>query len=177
MGLFSKKPKELEYDAADCQRKKEIMRRMWNEAVEDGDSYEILRSGQTKSKFERGFVFDTNTTTFYHYIVGYRKSDWKVGMVQIDRELTQHSEAFFVDMSAVVGVNYYPKIKQAWLLYRKGYGDYGEEFNISDTGSKTVAGITNTVQAEEREKFLDFLEELRGRLEQQGYKQEKWKRS
>lgn len=40
-----------------------------------------------------------------------------------------------------------------------------------------MAGITNTVQAEEREKFLDFLEELRGRLEQQGYKQEKWKRS
>ena len=54
---------------------------------------------------------------------------------------------------------------------------YGEQFNISDTGSKTMAGITNTVQAEEREKFLDFLEELRGRLEQQGYKQEKWKRS
>ena len=32
MGLFSKKPKELEYDAEDCQRKKEIMRKMWNEA-------------------------------------------------------------------------------------------------------------------------------------------------
>ena len=48
---------------------------------------------------------------------------------------------------------------------------------MSDTGSKTVAGITNTVQPEEREKFLDFLEELRSRLEQQGHKQEKWKRS
>ena len=30
MGLFSKKPKEVEYDAAECERKKEIMRRMWN---------------------------------------------------------------------------------------------------------------------------------------------------
>ena len=80
-------------------------------------------------------------------------------------------------MSAVEGAIYNAKIKKAWLLYRKGYESYGEQFNISDTGSKTMAGITNTVQAEEREKFLDFLEELRGRLEQQGYKQEKWKRS
>lgn len=177
MGLFSKKPKELVYDAADCQRKKDIMRKMWNEAVENGDSYEILLAGQTSSKFERGLVFDTNTTTFYHYIVGYRKSDWSVVMVQIDRELTQHTEPFFVDMSMVEKVSYDAKLKQAWLIYCKGYHDYGEQFNISDTGSKTMAGITNTVQPEEREKFLDFLEELRSRLEQQGYKQEKWKRS
>lgn len=176
MGLFSKKPKEIEYDEQECRRKKALMRKMWNEAVEDGDSYEILHAGQTTSKFERGFVFDTNTTTFYHYIVGYKRGDRKVGMVQVDRELTQHTEPFFVDMSAVVGVSYHPKLKQAWLLYRKNYGDYGEQFNIDDTGSKTVAGIANLVQKEEREKFLDFLEELRSNLEQQGYKQEKWKR-
>lgn len=176
MGLFSKKPKELEYDAAECQRKKEIMRKMWNEAVEDGDSFEILHATQTSSKFERGLVFDTNTTTFYHYIAGYRKSDGKVGLVQIDRDLTQHTEPFFVDMDAVVGVTYYPKYQQAWLVYRKGCSSHGEQFDIGDTGSKTVAGIPNTVQKEEREKFLDFLEELRNRLEKEGYKQEKWKR-
>ncbi len=177
MGLFSKKPKELEYDAADCQRKKDIMRKMWNEEVADGDSYEILHCTQTSSKFEKGFVFDTNTTTFYYYIVGYRKSDSKVGLIQVDRELTQHSEPYFVDMSAVVGVTYYPKIQQAWLNYRKNYGSVGEQFNISDSGSKTVAGMKNMVQKEEREKFLDFLEALRSRLEQEGHKQEKWKRS
>jgi len=177
MGLFSKKPKEPAFDAADCQRKKEIMRKMWNEAVEDGGSYEILHASQTTSKFEKGFVFDTNTTTYYHYIVGYRKGDNKVGLVQIDRELTQHSEPYFVDMKAVVGVTYYPKIQQAWLKYRKDYGSVGEQFNINDTGSKTIAGIANLVQREEREKFLDFLEALRNRLEQEGNKQEKWKRA
>lgn len=176
MGLFSKKPKELVYDAADCQRKKEMMRKMWNEAVENGDSYEILHASQTTSKFEKGLVFDTNTTTYYHYIVGYRKSDSRVGLVQIDRELTQHTEPYFVDMSAVVGVTYYAKYQQAWLIYRKNYGDHGEQFNINDTGSKTMAGIANMVQKEEREKFLDFLEELRSRLEKEGHKQEKWKR-
>lgn len=177
MGLFSKKPKELEYDAADCQRKKEIMRKMWNEAVEDGESYEILHASQTSSKFERGLIFDTNTTTYYHYIVGYRKSDSKIGMVQVDRELTQHTEPFFVDMSAVVKVSYEAKYQQAWLIYRKNYGDYGEQFNIDDSGSKTIAGIANMVQKEERERFLDFLEELRSRLEKEGHKQEKWKRA
>ena len=93
MGLFSKKPKELVYDAAECQKNKARMREMFNEAVADGDSYEILRATETSSKFEHGFIFDTNTTTYYYYILGYRQSDGKVVMVQMDRDLSRHSEA------------------------------------------------------------------------------------
>ena len=63
MGLFSKKPKELEYDTADCVNKKTRMRELFNEAVADGDTYEILHATETSSKFEKGFVFNTNTTT------------------------------------------------------------------------------------------------------------------
>ena len=55
MGLFSKKPKEPEYDAVDCERK--------------------------KKKFERGFIFDWNTTTFFCYIVGFRRSDFSLVLV------------------------------------------------------------------------------------------------
>ena len=176
MGLFSKKPTELVYDAEECRRKKALMRQMFNEAVADGDSYEIIHATQTTTKFEQGFVFDTNTTTFYHYIVGYRRSDWQVVLVQIDRELSVHSEAAYIEMDKVVKASYNPKYSQACLTYVKGYPDYGEILNIGDTGSKTVAGIENTVQKEEREHFLDFLEALRNRLEQQGHKQEKWKR-
>ncbi|MDE6924731.1 MAG: hypothetical protein K2O97_14525 [Acetatifactor sp.] len=176
MGLFSKKPKELVYDAADCRRKKERMREMFNEAVEDGNSFAILHATETSTKFEQGFVFDTNTTSYYYYIVGYRKSDDKIVMVQIDRELSQHSEAVCIDMDSVVQVHYEPKYQQASLIYKKGHRDYGEIMNIGDTGSKTFAGITNTVQGEEREQFLDYLEDLRSRLQQQGHKQEKWKR-
>jgi len=176
MGLFSKKPKELVYDAADCQKKKERMREMFNEAVEDGNSYAILHATETSTKYERGFVVDTNTTTVYHYIVGYRRSDDRVVMVQIDRELSQHSEAVFIDMDSVAQVHYEPKLQQASLIYKKGSRGYGEVMNIRDTGSKTVAGIPNTVQGQEREQFLDYLEDLRSRLEQKGFKQEKWKR-
>lgn len=176
MGLFSKKPKELVYDAAECQRKKDRMRQIFQEVVADADSYKIIHATQTTSKFEQGFVFDTNTTTFYHYIVGYRRSDSSILMIEVDRELTQHSDAAAIDMDAVESVSYEPKIQQAFLRYHKKYGPYGEMFNIDDTGSKTVCGIADLVQKEEREDFLDFLEELRGRLEQAGHKQERWKR-
>ena len=176
MGIFTRQPKGLVYDEAKSRRNMGKMRELFNDAVEDGDSYAILHATETTSKFERGFVLNTTTTTFYHYIVGYRKSDWKVVMVQIDRELTVHSDAVYVEMDKVVGAHYNPKYLQVCLTYVKGYPDYGEILNIGDTGSKTVAGIPNTVQQEEREAFLDFIEGLRGRLEQQGYKQEKWKR-
>ncbi|MDE7212824.1 MAG: hypothetical protein K2O03_15465 [Lachnospiraceae bacterium] len=176
MGLFSKKPKELEYDAAECTKKKERMREMFNEAIEEGDSYSLLHATQTSSKFERGFVFDTNTTTFYHYILGYRTSDNQIALVQIDRGLTQHSEGVLLDMDEVVEVTYNPKYTQACLTYRKGYGSYGEILDIGDTGSKTAYGIPNTVQPQEREAFLDFLEAMHNRLAEAGFKQDKWKR-
>lgn len=152
------------------------MREMFNEAIEDGDSYKILLATETSSKFERGFVFDTNTTTFYHYIVGYRTSDNQVALVQIDRNLAQHSEGVLLDMDEVVEVTYNPKYMQACLIYRKGYGSYGEILDLRDTGSKTVYGISNTVQPAEREAFLDFLEAMHNRLAQAGFKQDKWKR-
>lgn len=42
MGLFSKKPQVPDYDAADCEAKKKRMREIFNEAVENGNEYEIL---------------------------------------------------------------------------------------------------------------------------------------
>ena len=176
MGLFSKKTKELVYDTAECEKKKALMRKMFDEAVPEGGSYTILHATETASKFQRGFVYDTNTTTFYHYILGYRPADGQVVLVQIDRDLTQHSEAVFLDMEAITSVSYDPKYTQACLQYRKGYDSFGEILDIGDTGSKTMYGIPDTVQAQEREAFLDFLETMRSRLEEAGHKQEKWKR-
>ena len=176
MGLFSKKPKEIEFDAGDCQRKKDRMRELFNKEVDDGDTYKILHATQQTYKFERGFVTNTNTTTFYHYILGYRTDDEKIVLVQTDAELTHCSDAFYVDMDSVVDVSYNPKIKMACLKYPKNSPQYGELLYLSDTGSKTMAGMPNMVQPQEREAFLDFLESVRSRLERQGKKLEKWKR-
>lgn len=176
MGIFTRQPKGLVYDEAKSRRNMGKMRELFNDAVEDGDSYAILHATETTSKFERGFVLNTTTTTFYHYIVGYRRGDWSVVLVEINREMNFHSSALAIEMDQVVGATYDRKYHQACLHYRKGYGSYGEILDIGDTGVKTMYGIPNTVQREEREAFLDFLEALRAKLEQEGHKQEKWKR-
>lgn len=176
MGLFSKKPKVPEYDPADCEAKKKRLREIFNETVEDGDSYEVLYASMNSSKFEQGFIFNTNTTTFYFYVLGYRRSDFRIMLIQVDSALENHSEAVPIDMDNVVDVTYNPKISQACLKYRKNYGSYGELLGIGGTSSKTIYGPKNIYQPEERDRFLDFLESFRSHLEQKGYKLEKWKR-
>lgn len=176
MGLFSRKPKAPEYDPADCAAKKKRLREIFNETVEDGDSYEVLYACMYSSQFEEGFVFDTNTTTFYFYVMGYRRSDFRIVLIQVDSALENHSEAVFLDMDSIVNVSYDPKIRKACLEYRKDYGRFGELLDIGGTSSKTMYGPKNIHQPEEKERFLDFLEAFRARLEQKGYKLDKWKR-
>lgn len=176
MGLFSKKPQTPDYDKAECATKKLKMREIFDKVVENGSSYEILYAYMSKSKFEQGFVMNTTTTTFYHYIVGYRSSDFDMIFVQIDSELKEHSTAFHVDMDKVVNVSYDPKICQIAFKYEKNYGSYGELLKVGDTGKKTTFGPKNIYQPEERERFLDFAERFRSVLEQKGYKLDKWKR-
>lgn len=176
MGLFSKKPKQPEYDAADCEVKKKRMREIFNKTVRDGDTYEILYAFMTTSKFERGFVFDTNTTSFFYYIAGFRQSDFSLTLVQIDADLQEHTEPFYVDMENVGNVSYNAKVQQICFQYKKGSTDYGELLNIGGTSSKTLYGPKNIHQPDEMEKFLDFAEAFRATLEQKGYKLDKWKR-
>lgn len=176
MGLFSKKAKEPEYDAVDCERKKKRMREVFNEALKDGDTYEVLYAYMSTSKFERGFIFDWNTTTFFCYIVGFRQSDFSLVLVQTDADLQKHSDPFYVDMDNIGNVSYEPKVRQLCFEYKKGSEDFGELLNIGGTSSKTLYGPKNIHQPEEIERFLDFAEVFRVKLEQRGYKLDKWKR-
>ncbi len=176
MGLFSKKEKTPDYDAIDCEAKKKRMREIFDKTVEKGNEYEILYCYMTTSKFEHGFVFDTNTTSFFYYIVGYRMSDFDLILIQIDSELKEHSEAYHVDMDKIENVSYDPKYHQLCFKYQKGCREYGELLKIGGTNKKTIYGPKNIYQPEEIEKFLDFAEAFRNKLEQKGCKLEKWKR-
>lgn len=176
MGLFSKKPQVPDYDAADCEAKKKRMREIFNEAVENGNEYEILYCSMTSSKFEQGFFINTNTTSFFYYIAGYRQSDFSLVLVQIDSELKEHSEAIYIDMDKMANVSYNPKYSQLCFQYQKGYGAYGELLDIGGTSRKTMYGPKNIYQPEEIEKFLNFAEAFRDKLAQKGCKLEKWKR-
>ena len=99
--------------------RKKRMREVFNEAVKDGDTYEVLYAYMSTSKFERGFIFDCNTTTFFCYILGFRRSDFSLVLVQIDAALQEHSEPFYVDMDNVGNVSYDPKARQLCFEYKK----------------------------------------------------------
>lgn len=176
MGLFSRKPKAPEIDLAVSAEHKKRMREIFDETVEDGGSFKILYGYSSTSKYEQGFFIDTNTTTFYEYIIGYRVSDGQIVMVQVSSDLAQHSEAFYLEMDKIVNITHYPKLSQVCLEYEKGYPTYGEILNIKDLSGKTVLGLANLEQGAEREAFLDLLEGLREKLAGKGYKLEKWKR-
>lgn len=165
MGLFTKKPKKPEYDAADCEVKKKRLREIFNEAVKDGDTYEVMYAYMSTTKFERGFVIDTNTTSFFYYIVGFRQSDFDLVLVQIDAAMQEHTEPFYVDMDNIENVSYDPKIHQLCFKYKKGSKDYGELLNIGGTSSKTIYGPKNIHQPDEIEKMLNFAEAFRAKLE------------
>lgn len=176
MGLFSKKEKPVEYDLEECIKAKKKMREIYNTTVKDGDSYEILYAYMSSSKYEKGLVYDTNTTSFYYYIVGFRKSDFDLILIQIDSQLNYHSDAIHIEMDKIVNVSFNPKYYQLCFQYEKNYGNYGELLNIKGTDANTKYGPRNIYQPEEREKFLDFAESFRKMLSNKGFKLDKWKR-
>lgn len=175
MGLFSKKPEKLNIDRKDCDEKKAAFRKIFNEAVPYGDSFNILNAGSSRSKVKKGFFMDTVKTTFYYYILGYRPSDNKMALVQICHDLSWHGKAFYIDVDAVEDVYYDAKLHQACLICRMANGSYKEIFTLKDS-DRNALYLPNISQKKEIEAFLDFLEKLRCILENNGCHLSKWKR-
>lgn len=176
MGLFSKKPKQLNIDPEISAKNKRKMREMFNGLVEDGDTYHVIYAGTSDSTFSRGLVVDTTTTTFHYLIVGYRESDFRVVIIEIDREIESHGTPCFVEIDEIASTNYYLKLCQAWLIYKKGHEGYGVKLEIGDCSANSVYGMRNIDQHEEREDFLNFLEKYTDALRARGFKVKGWKR-
>lgn len=175
MGLFSKKPKQVMIDHAASEENKRKMREIFDFAVEDAKSYQIIHASSSEQSFDKGFIFDTTTTTFHNFIIGYRESDFQVVVLEIDREIQKHGEPFYIKIDEIKETCYYPKLCQAWLIFKEN-SIYGVEMNISDGSSTSAYGMRNVDQAAEREAFLDFLEKYTNELRKKGYKIKPWKR-
>jgi len=175
MGWFSSKPKKPVIDLAQSNANKKRFREIFNEVVEDGDSYKVFHASSTTSSYDSGFVFNTTTYTFFDYVVGYRESDYQVVVIQINAEMTEHGKPFFITTDDVIGTDYDRKIHQACLIYAKHVGGYGMFMDITDNSAKSLS-IPNLDQEEERERFLDFLEKYTEKLIERGLKFRKWKR-
>lgn len=166
----------VEYDKVESERQKKIMREIFNKAVSEGETYQIFLVSELSSKYEKGFLFDTNTTTYYYYIFGYREQDKKMYMVQVDPELVNYSHPMEVEIENLKDIRSNKKYDEVCLEYKKEVGMFGEVMKIHDYGKKTLGGISNLYQETERNAFLDFLESVRKEMIEKGYKLSKWKR-
>ncbi len=66
-------------------------------------------------------------------------------------------------------VSYGAKVLQLCFEYKKGSDDFGELLNIGGASSKTLYEPKNIHQLDEIERFLNFAEAFRVKLEQRGW--------
>lgn len=173
MGLFKKK--EPVFNMERVEENKRKIRELFNQAVEDGDSYKVLYAHAMVSDYNA--FTKVRTSTYTNYIFGYREEGYSIIVMSVDRDLTSVGMPRYIDIQTVKETNYYKKYGQAWLVYedRKTYG-YGTELQIDDQPSNTRYSTPDIKQEEEREAFLDFFEKYTEQLRAMGRKIKKWKR-
>ncbi len=123
MGLFSKLFKGPEIDMAKSEANAKRMRALFNEAVENGDSYRLI-FGYTEdvSRFNYGFVHGSKTK-IGNLIVGWNEETETIVAVPTVPDLSGRGEAVFYRRSEIWKAyrNKYPT--DAFVIYpdRKGY--------------------------------------------------------
>ena len=173
MGLFFKKTSKFDEEISTENKKR--LREIFNDAVSEGESYRILYAGATDQAFRKGLIADTKATTFHNYIVGYRREDFQVVILEIDRAMIQYAEPLYIDIDEIKETNYYRKTRQAWFVYKNGPA-YGIKIEIGDSDANARYTIPNLHQEKERELFLNFFERYTNVLRKRAYSIDRWKR-
>ena len=157
MGLFSRKPK---IDMEEVQKNKAKMRQLFNQAVSDGDSYEVLYA-TTGSTWKE----DSNTRVyqFISLVFGYRETDFKIAVVPVNIELTEFSEPLEIEISEVKAVKYRKKESNLDMDFSER-GRKSMYFGFGDIGPNSKSFVDNVSQEEERQKLIAFVEKYRAKL-------------
>ena len=157
MGLFSRKPK---IDMEKVQKNKAKMRQLFNQAVSDGDSYEVLYA-TTGSTWKE----DSNTRVyqFISLVFGYRETDFKIVVVPVNIELTEFSEPLEIEISEVKAVKYRKKESNLDMDFSER-GRKSMYFGFGDIGQNSKSFVDNVSQEEERQKLIAFVEKYRAKL-------------
>ena len=82
------------------------MRQLFNAAVADGDSYQILYASTGSTWKESGVLSDTRVYQFISLVFGYRESDFKLVAVPVNTQLTESSEPLEIQISEVKTIRY-----------------------------------------------------------------------
>ena len=160
MGLFSRKPK---IDMEEAQKNKVKMRGLFNRAVSEGDSYEVLYATTGSTWKEDGILSDTQVYQFISLVFGYRESDLKLVAVPVNIELTEFSEPLEIGISEVKYVKYRKKDHCLDMDFKER-GRKSMYFGFSDIEQNSKSFVDNVSQEEERQKFMAFIEKYQAKL-------------
>ena len=160
MGLFSRKPK-IDLEAA--QKNKEKMRQLFNQAVTDGDSYQVLYASTGATWKESGIISDTRVYQIISLAFGYRESDYKLTAVPVNIELTEFSEPLTIEVAEVKSIKYRKK-ENILEMYFKERGRNSIYFNFDDIGQNEKSFVSNVSQADERQMIEAFIEKYKAKL-------------
>lgn len=160
MGLFSRKPK---IDMDEAQKNKIKMRQLFNQAVSDGDSYQVLYATTGSTWKEEGILSDTRVYQFISLVLGYRESDFKIVALPINIELTEFSEPLEIQISEVRAVKYRKRENTLDMDFSQR-GRSSMYFSFGDIEQNSRSFVDNVSQEEERQQFMAFIEKYRAKL-------------
>ncbi len=160
MGLFSRKPK---MDMEEVQKNKVKMRQLFNQAVSDGYSYEVLYATTGSTWKEDGLLSDTRVYQFISLVFGYRETDYKIVVVPVNIKLTEFSEPLEIEISEVKAVKYRKKESNLDMDFSER-GRKSMYFGFGDIGQNSRSFVDNVSQEEERQKLIAFVEKYRAKL-------------
>lgn len=160
MGLFSRKPK---IDMEETQKNKVKMRQLFNQAVSDGDSYQVLYATTGSTWKEEGLLSDTRVYQFISLVLGYRESDFKIVAVPVNIELTEFSEPLEIQISEVRAVKYRKRDNYLDMDFSQR-GRKSMYFGFGDIEQNSRSFVDNVSQEEERQQFMAFIEKYRAKL-------------
>lgn len=160
MGLFSRKPK---IDMEKAQKNKVKMRQLFNQAVSDGDSYQILYATTGSTWKEEGILSDTRVYQFISLVFGYRETDFKIVAVPVNIELTEFSEPLEIQISEVKAVKYRKRENSLDMDFSQR-GRRSMYFGFRDIEQNSHSFVDNVSQEEERQQFIAFIEKYRAKL-------------
>ena len=160
MGLFSRKPK---IDMEEARKNKEKMRQLFNQAVADGNTYQILYATTGSTWKESGILSDTRVYQFISLVFGYRETDFKLVAVPVNIQLTEYSEPLEIQISEVKALKYRKKDQTVNEDFSER-GRNGMYFSFSDVEQNSKSFVDNVSQEEERQKLDTFFERYRAKL-------------
>lgn len=162
MGLFSRGPK---IDLAEAQKNKIKMRHLFNQAVPDGDSYEILHATTGSTWKESRLLSDVRVYEVINLVLGFRETDFKIVTVPVNIQLTEFSTPIEISLSEVKTVKYRnKKNNEALEMSFSQPGRPYTSFPVWDIGKKARICPDNISQEEERQKLKAFIEKYQARL-------------